>query len=107
MPIGVTRTLSPPTDKHASTRTAEVHLAYTSSQLRLTVSNTTATATATATDASHGSHTATATPAPTPGGGYGLIGMRERAHSAGGRLRVGPGPHGGFEVVAELPLPRS
>jgi nitrate/nitrite-specific signal transduction histidine kinase len=31
--------------------------------------------------------------------------MRERALSAGGRLRVGHRPQGGFEVVTELPLP--
>ncbi|MFJ6742616.1 sensor histidine kinase [Streptomyces sp. NPDC091279] len=41
---------------------------------------------------------------PTPGSGYGLVGMRERARSAGGLLRVGPRPGGGFEVVAELPF---
>lgn len=38
------------------------------------------------------------------GGGYGLIGMRERARSAGGRVRTGHRPDGGFEVVTELPL---
>ncbi|MFH0175356.1 sensor histidine kinase [Streptomyces cacaoi] len=38
------------------------------------------------------------------GGGYGLIGMRERARSAGGRVRTGHRPGGGFEVVTELPL---
>ncbi|MFE1837385.1 ATP-binding protein [Streptomyces sviceus] len=39
-----------------------------------------------------------------PRSGYGLIGMRERAHAAAGRLRAGHRPRGGFEVVAELPL---
>ncbi len=35
--------------------------------------------------------------------GNGIVGMRERAMSAGGRLRVEPGPERGFHVVAELP----
>jgi len=37
--------------------------------------------------------------------GYGLIGMRERATAAGGRLSAGRRPEGGFLVTAELPLP--
>jgi signal transduction histidine kinase len=36
-------------------------------------------------------------------GGHGLLGMRERALAVGGSLRTGPGPGGGFCVVAELP----
>lgn len=40
---------------------------------------------------------------PTPGTGNGLIGMRERATSAGGTLRAGRSADGGFEVVATLP----
>ncbi|WP_239137209.1 sensor histidine kinase [Sphaerisporangium rufum] len=39
--------------------------------------------------------------------GMGLIGMRERAVSAGGTLLAGPGPAGGFEVRAELPRAES
>ncbi|GAB2612318.1 histidine kinase [Streptomyces capparidis] len=39
------------------------------------------------------------------GGGYGILGMTERARSVGGTLRAGPGPHGGFAVAATLPLP--
>ncbi|MGY5033202.1 sensor histidine kinase [Streptomyces sp. 900116325] len=35
--------------------------------------------------------------------GFGIVGMRERARSAGGTLTVGPGPDGGFEVAAVLP----
>ena len=38
------------------------------------------------------------------GRGQGLIGMRERVSVHGGSLRAGPGPDGGFEVVASLPL---
>jgi signal transduction histidine kinase len=36
--------------------------------------------------------------------GHGLIGMRERAASVGGTLDVGPGPGGGFDVRASLPV---
>ncbi|WP_330235205.1 sensor histidine kinase [Streptomyces sp. NBC_00566] len=38
--------------------------------------------------------------------GFGLVGMRERARSVGGTLDAGPGPAGGFEVTATLPLSR-
>jgi signal transduction histidine kinase len=41
--------------------------------------------------------------APRFGTGYGIIGMRERAASTGGRLTVGPGTNGRFTVHAELP----
>ncbi|WP_307625983.1 sensor histidine kinase [Streptomyces turgidiscabies] len=40
-----------------------------------------------------------------PGGGFGLVGMRERARSVGGTLDAGPGEDGGFTVSAVLPLP--
>ncbi|UED85575.1 sensor histidine kinase [Streptomyces profundus] len=43
-----------------------------------------------------------------PGGGsaetgFGLLGMRERAHAVGGTLEYGPLPDGGFRVRATLP----
>jgi len=38
--------------------------------------------------------------------GHGLAGMRERAAAAGGTLNAGPGPGGGFEVAAAIPLGR-
>lgn len=40
----------------------------------------------------------------TEGAGFGLLGMRERATALGGTLDAGPGPDGGFRVVAALPL---
>jgi MYXO-CTERM domain-containing protein len=36
-------------------------------------------------------------------GGFGLIGMRERAAAVGGSLQAGPRPGGGFRVHTELP----
>jgi signal transduction histidine kinase len=42
-----------------------------------------------------------------PADGHGLLGMRERAIMVGGTLTVGPPAQGGFEVAAELPIPRS
>ncbi|MGW1137445.1 sensor histidine kinase [Streptomyces zhihengii] len=44
-------------------------------------------------------------PAAGHGGGFGIIGMRERARSVGGTLTTGPRPgHPGYEVAARLPL---
>ncbi|MBD0841380.1 sensor histidine kinase [Streptomyces sp. TRM68416] len=37
-------------------------------------------------------------------GGYGLIGIRERAAACGGSAYAGPGPDGGFRVVVRLPV---
>jgi len=37
-------------------------------------------------------------------GGTGLKGLTERLAAAGGSLRAGPSPHGGFTVTAELPV---
>lgn len=41
---------------------------------------------------------------PSAGRGHGLVGMRERATLAGGTLRAGADPVGGWTVTAELPL---
>lgn len=72
--------------KHAGAATASVRLAYTRRLLTVTVA-----------DDGH-----PAAPAGAPG--YGLIGMRERAQSVGGRLLAGRSSDGGFEVTTELPL---
>jgi signal transduction histidine kinase len=39
-----------------------------------------------------------------PGGGFGLIGLRERVRTLGGRFRTEPRLDGGFEVEAGLPV---
>ncbi|MEV2210872.1 sensor histidine kinase [Streptomyces sp. NPDC050997] len=74
--------------KHAATESAHVRLAYADSRLQITVSN-------------DGPPVAPATPR---GTGFGVMGMRERAHSIGGQLCAGPRPEGGFEVTTALPL---
>lgn len=38
------------------------------------------------------------------GSGFGLAGLAERAHTAGGTLTAGPTDEGGYAVAAELPL---
>ncbi|MEV0219201.1 sensor histidine kinase [Streptomyces sp. NPDC050704] len=76
--------------KHAATPAARVRLDHSHDRLTITVTD-------------DGGGTA---PSPGPGTGFGLLGMRERAQSVGGRLRVGRRPEGGFEVIAELPLGR-
>ncbi|MDX2524114.1 sensor histidine kinase [Streptomyces europaeiscabiei] len=78
--------------KHAGVDAARVRLAYEEAHLTITVTD----------DGSAG------TPRPAraaePGRGFGLIGMRERAQSVGGRLSAGHRPEGGFEVTTDLPL---
>ncbi|MGW6905966.1 sensor histidine kinase [Streptomyces sp. NPDC054940] len=77
--------------KHAGGHSADVRLVYGAERLVLSVSN----------GGRAGSHVNSLSNS----GGYGLIGMRERAHSVGGRIRMGHRPQGGFEVIAELPFP--
>ncbi|GHH04782.1 sensor histidine kinase [Streptomyces lanatus] len=72
--------------KHATTEAASVRLVYSGSRLLITVSNDGPAARA-------GSS-----------GGFGVMGMRERAQSIGGELSAGPRPEGGFEVMTALPL---
>jgi signal transduction histidine kinase len=73
--------------KHGAGKGARVRLTYSDSRLLISVTNDT-----------------TAGTSSVPGGGYGLMGMRERAHSVGGDLHAGPRPDGGFEVATALPL---
>ncbi|CAM5571126.1 sensor histidine kinase [Streptomyces abikoensis] len=40
------------------------------------------------------------------GGGFGLVGLSERAKAMGGLLRAGPAPEGGWEVTALFPVDR-
>ncbi|MFB7275435.1 sensor histidine kinase [Streptomyces sp. NPDC056244] len=75
--------------KHAATATAHVDVAYSAAHVTLKITN-------------EGTVIAGGPPS---GKGFGLVGMRERAHSAGGTLHAGPTPHGGFEVTCTLPLP--
>lgn len=77
--------------KHAATTTASVRLTYHEDRLTITISNDTSPAAATLAK---------------PGVGYGLLGMRERAHTAGGQFQAGPHPDGGFTVTTELPVLR-
>ncbi|WP_435174090.1 sensor histidine kinase [Actinacidiphila sp. bgisy145] len=73
--------------KHAADHVARVQLTYADTRLLITVTN-------------DGPPVRSAV----PGGGYGLMGMRERAHSVGGDLHAGPRPEGGFDVTASLPI---
>ena len=73
--------------KHGAGKGACVRLTYSDSRLLISVTN-----------------DGIAAAPSVPGGGYGLMGMRERAHSVGGDLHAGPRPEGGFEVATALPL---
>ncbi|MGW2597246.1 sensor histidine kinase [Streptomyces klenkii] len=49
---------------------------------------------------------AAALPEKARGGGFGLVGLSERAKAMGGLLRAGPAPEGGWEVTAHFPVDR-
>lgn len=72
--------------RHAGATRADVELAYSPGSLDVRVHD----------DGAGG------TPGPE---GSGIAGMRQRAAAAGGTLRAGPRPGGGFEVAARLPVP--
>lgn len=83
--------------KHAHGADADVTLAYSGSRVAVSVAN--------------GRPSATSRPRAVPlpqhppsEGGFGLIGMRERAGAVGGRLSADRRSDGGFLVTAELPL---
>ncbi|HLI24054.1 MAG TPA: sensor histidine kinase, partial [Acidimicrobiales bacterium] len=73
--------------RHAPGATAVVHLHYRPQEVVLTVTN----------------GAPRQPPPPSEGAGHGLLGMRERAHSIGGRLEAGPGGDGGWQIRAWLP----
>ncbi|PRX95711.1 sensor histidine kinase [Allonocardiopsis opalescens] len=78
--------------RHAGPATARVRVAYHAGAVEIEVADTGAAAG----DAGPGE-------APAPGG-HGLLGMRERAESLGGRFEAGPRPGGGFAVSVRLPF---
>ncbi|MGW3415528.1 sensor histidine kinase [Streptomyces sp. NPDC000888] len=75
--------------KHAAAKTARVRFAYSLDRLTVTVSD---------------DGDAAGPAAPGPSGGFGLIGMRERAQAVGGHLQAGHRPDGGFTVTTDLPI---
>jgi signal transduction histidine kinase len=93
--------------KHAGVDAARVRLVYGADRLVLTVSDEGRgggpSARASAGDGGSGSDGGIAGGFRSHGG-FGMIGMRERAEAANGRLRAGPRPEGGFAVTVELPL---
>jgi signal transduction histidine kinase len=79
--------------RHAGPATAAVAVRYGDADLRIEI-----------TDTGRGAPVRSENPASSVGSGHGLRGMRERAAAAGGTIDIGPGPSGGFRVVAEFPL---
>ncbi len=75
--------------KHAGPARVQVLVDYAEDQLRLRISD----------DGKGGGDAARFS-----AGGRGLVGMHQRVALLGGRLAVGPGTGGGFEVAAEIPL---
>jgi signal transduction histidine kinase len=73
--------------RHAGPASASVHLCYGTDALTIQVDD-----------------DGTGTPQQPAVPGLGLIGMRERVSSLGGRLHAGPRPSGGFRVQAVFPL---
>jgi signal transduction histidine kinase len=71
--------------KHAQAAAVTVTLRYTAHEVELRIEN-----------------RGVPRPSPVPGGGYGLVGMRERAELLGGRLEAAPTPDG-FSVQLWIP----
>jgi len=76
--------------RHSDATRCEITIASAVEQVRLTVTD---------------NGTGGAAPRTAEGiGGTGLTGLTERLAAAGGSLRAGPSPRGGFTVTAELPV---
>jgi signal transduction histidine kinase len=80
--------------KHAPTSKIRVHLDYGAETVTVEVMNDVAPASR-ASERERGAES----------GGFGIIGMRERAQALGGQLEAGPDRSGGFRICAVLPLP--
>ncbi|MCX4745025.1 sensor histidine kinase [Kitasatospora sp. NBC_01287] len=93
------------TRKHAGPARARVELTYRPHSVTVEVSDDGAGRPGRTAGGAHG-HGGALTPPGSGGerGGYGLIGMRERAALNGGSLVAGPQAEGGFRVTASLPL---
>ncbi|WP_345555657.1 sensor histidine kinase [Streptomonospora halophila] len=78
--------------KHAPGAAVRVHLNYRTESLEITVEN---------------AAPPPATAEAPPSSGYGLAGLRERVVLAGGELRAGPLPGGGWRLGAVLPAARA
>jgi anti-sigma regulatory factor (Ser/Thr protein kinase) len=85
--------------RHAGPATADVHLDYRDTVLRIEITDT-----GRGNLAAGGYMAGVLTGLAGLGGGHGITGMRERAASVGGELTAGPGPERGFLVTARLPL---
>lgn len=85
--------------RHAGPATADVHLSYRDTVLRIDITDT-----GRGNLAAGGYMASVLTGLAGLGGGHGITGMRERAASVGGELTAGPGPERGFLVTACLPL---
>ena len=88
--------------RHAGAACASVRLRYGPDPLTVQVDND-APGTDGVADTADGGDGAAGGADPTPARGLGLIGMRERVATLGGRLDAGPREQGGFRVRAELP----
>jgi signal transduction histidine kinase len=81
------------TGRHAAGAQAEVYLGYQDRSVQLTVTD----------HRAADDHPVDERPSTPPGGGYGLVGMRERAELLGGELSVGPTPDG-WRVGLRVPI---
>jgi signal transduction histidine kinase len=79
--------------RHAPGAAVDVELHFTGDSLRLRIRD----------NGPGPPHDGSAPGTPEAAGGHGLHGMRERASAAGGELRTGAAPGGGFLIEATLP----